>query len=310
MEEASITNSKPELVRIVQMLTEADRVSQMLQSVAKTIQLRYSGFNHYLDQLQLFPLLVACSVFEAPVCRSQTLSVNQDLTISELEDDGIIFLVLSSTNNTITLPSQRRVSRLNMFKTLPLCNVTFSRVEGKQRTYVIIIPLLWMHLVAAEAQHRPLLAQIPLVSLLKWSQTFADKEKITLGVLALRMYFLLECGHDGVQTINGRRRCTLQLSELFPYARLPSADQNATVVLPEVINCRMQTSENQIKGDTFIAYMPQMQHSATFITNCPLSSFADSFVFTEPPILIQAKQHNTHKISTRRCRLTGICETR
>ena len=88
-------------------------------------------------------------------------------------------------------------------------------IEDNQ-DFCIVMPLIWMHLAVARATlnatpQSPPLPQIQLLSQLGTALAPSQKERLSLCVLALRMYFLAECDQAGA----GKAMC-FNVRDLFP----------------------------------------------------------------------------------------------
>ena len=180
----------------------------LLSEVVQSIQTKYSGFKKKLDELEVFPLLVTCSLFRAPVRRSQSICYdlvkfqgtrinNAVHSIQQLEDSGVIFLVKSDLQHTKTLPpkdSRHRVRPLSSsasHQSSPFLRPWLTEADPDDRTsFAMVIPFIWIHLVVKDDLHlNTPLPQVQLLFHLSWSLTPSEKERLSLSVVALRLHF-------------------------------------------------------------------------------------------------------------------------
>ena len=303
----------------------------VLGEVVKAIQSSYDRFAQTLQSLELFPLLVSCSLFKAPVHRSQYICYdlvkfeggvihNGRHSIEALEDSGVIFLVKSDPRHTATLPpknSRQRVRPVQppvVSQPSPFLRPWLTPVGTSQDAPVVmVIPFIWMHLVAADDLHfRSPLPQVQLLSRLDWSLTPSEKERLSLSVLALRAYFRIECLQEGEEV-------TFSASDLFPTQsrvlcpsefHLPPGRTPESCSWQIIKSCRQVTAADfssddwerqcRLKAQPDVnGQSAQQPRSAPaiplFFQNAGQAHSADSFAFLSPPLLLQDKQSHTSK---------------
>jgi hypothetical protein len=316
-------------------LSSLERVSDphylshtLLSDVVQSIQYKYSEFKHKLQALEIFPLLVTCSLFKAPVYRSQSIChdlvvygesriSNKSHPIQELEDSGVIFLVKADPRHTMTLPPESKRQQASSQKSSSFAQPSpFLRpwlTEAHHRDkhqFSFVIPFIWMHLVAAKDS--PLKSPLPQVRLLRelgWSLTPSEKERFSLSVLALRMYFRIECLQDTEEV-------AFQALDLFPpqsRCLVPSVFRLPASRTPESCSWQIVKSDHRVTAADFPSEDGQLYHRrkaklssngqpaqqqsalSLFVQNAGQAHSADSFVFLSPPLLLQDKQSQTCK---------------
>jgi hypothetical protein len=302
----------------------------LLSEVVRAIQSKYDRFAETLQSLEVFPLLVTCSLFKAPVRRSQSICYdlvkfersrihNAAHSIQELEDSGVIFLVKADPQHTMTLPPEnrrhhaRQLQPSSFLQPSPFLRPWLTQAAEKDDlSLVMVIPFIWMHLVAAnDVRLKSPLPQVQLLSHLGWSLTPSEKERLSLSVLALRMYFRIECLQEGEEA-------TFQVSDLFPTESrsiVPSEFRLPSRRTPESCSWQIVKSNHRVTTDDFSSdhwerrcrskaepdsdgqpAAAQHQHSLRlFFQNAPQAHSADSFAFLSPPLLLQDKQRHSSK---------------
>jgi hypothetical protein len=293
--------------------------NQLLRGVVRFITLKYNRFLGYLNTLEIFPLLISCSLFGACFYRSEKISFESNErgvegghhNIGALEDDGVIFLTEPPAGQS-GMPSlpvappapadwSEGSSLLRPWRT--------SRKARDNQAFCIVIPFIWMHLVVARAALyatplSPPLPQIQLLSQLGSSLTPSEKERLSLSVLALRMYFLAECDQAG----NGEEMC-FGVRDLFPVP-LQRTISPSHVCLPAAFSWRVAQSTEEIVAAAFKPARQQskrqrqdddsQQHSLSsavqvFYQNKEKAEAPDSFVLSRPVIALQDKQSHAFK---------------
>ena len=275
--------------------------STLLAEVVTSIQKKYPRFKSMLDSMAIFPLLVTCSLFKAPVYRSQSICHgivgavgNRSYSIQVLEDSGVIFLVKAVSYCTKTLPPQSDCHHVHPLgpRSIFLRPWLTKPEDDDQQQFALVIPFIWMHLVAAnDVRHHTLLPQVQLLSELGWSLTPSEKEHFSLSVLALRLYFLIEC-------LRKNEMIMFNVSDLFPAQSHSVQPSNFRLpgVAPESCSWQITKSSVQLTVADFSRKTPR-KTAALFVQNAPQAPSADSFVDLDPLIAIQDKQRHSSKVS-------------
>ncbi len=304
-------------------------LDELLRAVVDAITTKYDRFLGHLRSLEIFPLLVTCSLFEARFYRSQNIQhgrgqrgVQADIHyIADLEDDGVIFL---------TKPQSSGQSQLHRLPLAPPRDAAWShrssllrpwltaRAQRDDTEFCIVVPFIWMHLAAARAAldaspQSPPLPQIQLLSQLGTALTPSEKERLSLSVLALRMYFLAECDRAGHGEV-----MRFEVSDLFPvvpqgrkvdpsHVDLPSGcswlvAQSTKPIVATDLKSATPSSKLQQRIDVPLAdcrsqLQPGLQSEAlqVFWQNKDKTQSADSFVLSMPGIALQEKQSHAFK---------------
>jgi hypothetical protein len=301
----------------------------LLSEVVQSIQAKYSGFKEKLQALEIFPLLVTCSLFKAPVYRSQSVCHdlviygesrvhNGEHSIQHLEDSGVIFLVEADPKYTLTLPPHnsrqhaRPLGPLSFRQPSPFLRPWLTEAErGDKHKFAFVIPFIWMHLVVAnDTRLKSPLPQVQLLSHLGWSLTPSEKERFSLSVLALRMYFRIECLQEGEEVM-------FQVSDLFPTQRRSIVHSEFHLPFgqtPESCSWQIVKSSHRVtaadlssedwetrcrtkaQSDVDRQLTQQLQRALpVFFQNAGQAQSADSFAFLSPPLLLQDKQSHSSK---------------
>ena len=204
----------------------------------------------------------------------------------------------------------------SLFAPAALANCTSLHEDDKE--FCIVVPFIWMHLVAARAAldaspQSPPLPQIQLLSQLGTALTPSEKERLSLSVLALRMYFLAECDRAGHGEV-----MRFEVSDLFPvvpqgrkvdpsHIDLPSgcswlvAQSTKPIVATDFKSPPPSTKQQQradaLSADSHSQRQPGSQSEApqVFWQNKDKTQSADSFVLSMPGIALQEKQSHAFK---------------
>ena len=207
---------------------------ELLPTVVEAIVEKYSGFRSHLDSFQIFPVLVTCSLFGAVFNRSDWLRWEDDAgnehsrSVTSLEESGIIFLTdppappqppLRGRHEPYCLPTKRPT--LTQQSGLPLTRIWRSpppaREEKQQEvvqgteegtgdeddgrevdsTHGIVVPFIWVHLMAARRDISGLHNHGQLLSQLGTTLTPSEREKLSMSTVILRTSFLAQCGRTG-----------------------------------------------------------------------------------------------------------------
>jgi hypothetical protein len=292
---------------------------ELLRAVVDVITAKYNQFRLHLQQLEIFPLLVTCSLFGARFYRSQQITYLRNErgvrgcnhNIKDLEDDGVIFLIEPplDQSDVHSLPTAQP-GGAGWSHRSSLLRPWLTGHDGQDKqAFCIVIPFIWMHLVVARAALyatplSPPLPQIQLLSQLGSSLTPSEKERLSLSVLALRMYFLAECDQAG----NGEEMC-FGVRDLFPVP-LQRTISPSHVCLPAAFSWRVAQSTEEIVAAAFKPARQQskrqrqdddsQQHSLSsavqvFYQNKEKAEAPDSFVLSRPVIALQDKQSHAFK---------------
>lgn len=309
-------------------------LDELLRAVVDAITTKYDRFLGHLQSLEVFPLLVTCSLFGARFYRSQRIEYGPveggDVRlpadvhyIEELEDSGVIFLTKpqqtsSARQQPHCLPSAPRRHDDWSQRSSLLRPWLSTKAASDNQNFSIVIPFIWMHLVVARATldatpQSPPLPQIQLLCQLGSALTPSEKERLSLSVLALRMYFLAECdrvGHGEVMRF--------EVGDLFPIPQGREIDPSH-VDLPAGCSWKVAQSTQQIVATTFKSLPPsakqhrqhgdvlfgrshsqpqprsQSEAMQVFWQNKEKTQSADSFVLSMPGIGLQEKQSHAFK---------------
>ena len=227
---------------------------------------QYHRFKGYLQWLEIFPLLVTCSLFGAHLHRSQRIDYEGARTrhhIARLEDSGVIFLVEPQSSapqsKVLCLPAPPRQTAAWSHHSPLLRPWLTVEAEDDETEFCIVVPFIWIHLVAAQAaldasSQSPPLPQIQLLSQLGTALTPSEKERLLLSVLALRMYFLAECDRAGHGEV-----MRFEVSDLFPVVPQGRKVDPSHIDLPSGCSWLVAQSTEEIKADTFMSSPPSSQ---------------------------------------------------
>ena len=301
---------------------------ELLRAVVDAITTKYDRFLNHLRSLEVFPLLVTCSLFGARFFRSQRIRYHPRGVggkgrvhyIADLEDDGVVFLAepKSDQPERHSLPSSQPPVAAWSSRSSLLRPWLTDQAASDDQEFCIVIPFIWMHLVVARAAldaspQSPPLPQIQLLSQLGTALTPSEKERLSLSVLALRMYFLAECDQAG----HGEAM-RFQVRDLFPIPQSREIDPSH-VDLSAGCSWKVAQSTEQIVVTRFESLPPsskRLQHGdvpfaqqfhsqpqsqsqskalQVFWQNKEKTQSADSFVLSMPGIAVQEKQSHAFK---------------
>jgi hypothetical protein len=174
--------------------------------------------------------------------------------IGYLEDSGVVFLIEpqpAGQSETLSLPVVEPRSADWAEGTSLLRPWLTSPTAEDDQEFCIVIPFIWKLLVVARAAlyatpQSPPLPQIQLLSQLSSALTPSEKERLSLSVLALRMYFLVECDKAG----HGQAMC-FDVRQLFPI--LPGRTISPShVVLPAGCSWQLAQATQEIVLEMFV----------------------------------------------------------
>ena len=296
---------------------------ELLPAVVGAITAKYSRFKDFLSSYPIFPLLCTCSLFGAVFSRSDVLDwedehgrLHQE-ELTALEDSGIIFLAdppeapetpLTGRDTPFALPTTRPtlteqsgLSLMRVWRQLAPTSAPTPAPNTKReqqqpsinKSYCIVVPFIWMHLMVAQCRKKGggLLQHIQLLTHLGTTLSPSEKERVTLSVIALRIYFLAHCGRAGTGEL-----MIINVYDLFPVPAGRKVVPFLITVPKDFIWAVRKALGGFITQDNISALINAQPHARyLFWQNMDMAPSADSFVLTTPILAIQDKQSHSEK---------------
>ncbi|RHZ47845.1 hypothetical protein Glove_566g42 [Diversispora epigaea] len=228
---------------------ESKYCDELLTRTKKHINEKYQRyFDHFQlnDNRELIPHVVAYSLFEWPVQRSDTIGIKNKRKIEDLEKEELIFL------------------------------------EGNRYYKKIKLPFLTLHEIYS-IQNNHKLPSIRILESLDNAISPNQNERLTISVLTFRLWAIYQ---RSIST-NASNPCSCLLSQLVP---LRHGQKDILLKFSPVFTVR--STNKQINGknwNEFVSNIPSTPECIAY-HNMQNAEFADSFLITEPFILIQDKQ--------------------
>ncbi|CAG8576827.1 13149_t:CDS:2 [Acaulospora morrowiae] len=235
---------------------ESKYCDELLVRTKKHINEKYQGyFDHFLseDNLDLIPHLVAYSLFEWYVRPSDTIGIKKKRIIEDLEKEGLIFFEKDE-------------------------DYFFKRIK---------LPLLTLHGIYLNKNNH-MLPSIRILDSLDNAISPNQNEKFTISVITFRLWAIYQKSiSDDINNITNS--CSCKLSELVP---LRNGQKDISIKFSPVFTVRSTNKPIDEKNwDDFVNRIKtQPTPECIAYHNMQNAEFADSFLITEPIILIQDKQ--------------------